>query len=374
MKRTLVVTALARVAVSAAALTIIVFLFAPSPANAQGGTASIPQRRVSLPYLTAGQRVSAPAFTSSPDVVGRVGMTYTYAISLTGVPHPTVRLQESPEGMTIDEGGLIEWTPHASGTFPVTVVASNGVGPDAAQTFTINVDGPQGDAPIITSTPALTATVGTTYTYALATDGDPAPKVMLEESPAGMTIDESGLIEWIPAATGTFSVTVVASNDAGPDAAQSFAIEVAELEVVIPDRIWDPRLDQRGAELIEAEVQPGQGYWRLVEAHWLNKEESANKHHILMDVLDEDGNRLVGVPIWVSWYSDGAMVYTQEKFAEPYAADFGMYHMPPTYGAGPDTGAPADRVHGMGLGELYDPYFAHHTSYVLIWRWTVMPR
>ncbi|MCX7670300.1 MAG: hypothetical protein N2439_09535, partial [Anaerolineae bacterium] len=34
------------------------------------------------------------------------------------------------------------------------------------------------------------------------------------------------------------------------------------------DRIWDPRLTQRGTTLIPATVQPGQGYWRLVKGVW----------------------------------------------------------------------------------------------------------
>jgi hypothetical protein len=42
--------------------------------------------------------------------------------------------------MTIGQGtGLIQWTPTATGDYPVTVEASNGVGTPAAQSFTINV-------------------------------------------------------------------------------------------------------------------------------------------------------------------------------------------------------------------------------------------
>jgi len=67
-----------------------------------------------------------------------------------------------------------------------------------------------------------------------------------------------------------------------------------------PDREWDPRLDQRGAVLIEATVTPGEGYWRLIKARWYNTEESAGRHHIFADLLDEDGERRVGAPVLIT--------------------------------------------------------------------------
>ena len=45
--------------------------------------------------------------------------------------------------MAIDPNtGVISWTPTASGDYDITVNASNGVTPDAAQTFTIHVIDP----------------------------------------------------------------------------------------------------------------------------------------------------------------------------------------------------------------------------------------
>lgn len=51
------------------------------------------------------------------------------------------------------------------------------------------------------------------------------------------------------------------------------------------ERKWDPRLDALGARL-EA---PDQAEYRLVEARWRSPEESGDKHHIFVRVLDRNG-------------------------------------------------------------------------------------
>ncbi len=137
------------------------------------------------------------------------------------------------------------------------------------------------------------------------------------------------------------------------------------------DREWDPRLDQRGAVLIEATVTPGQGYWRLIRARWYDEAESAGRHHIFVDVLDEDDVREVGVPVLITWPDDSEIVTTEAKPGEEYATNFAMFSLAPAYAAQPDNGAPADRVDGMGMGTIEDPTHAVHTSYGLVWRWTV---
>ncbi len=134
---------------------------------------------------------------------------------------------------------------------------------------------------------------------------------------------------------------------------------------------WDPRLDARGAWLVEATVTPGAGYWQLINARWYDSSESAGRHHVLMDVRSMEGERVTGLPLLVSWPDGSTSLATEAKPGEAYAAAFAMFSIAPAYAARPDDGAPADAVHGMGMGEIDDPYHAHHTSYGLTWRWTV---
>jgi len=173
---------------------------------------------------------TAPVITSTAVTSGTVGQLYSYDVDTDGNPTPTYSLSTFPSGMTINSTtGLIEWTPSVVGNFDVTVNASNGVSPDASQSFTINVQSSTTFAPTITSTSITTGTVGQLYTYDVDTDGNPTPTYSLSTSPSGMTINStSGLIEWTPSAVGDFDVTVNASNGVSPDATQSFSITVQE--------------------------------------------------------------------------------------------------------------------------------------------------
>ncbi len=80
-----------------------------------------------------------PHITSTPINSVLLGQNYTYDVNATGVPTPTYSLLIAPTGMTIDTNtGLIQWMPTNSGTYNVTVKASNNLGEDS-QSFSITV-------------------------------------------------------------------------------------------------------------------------------------------------------------------------------------------------------------------------------------------
>ncbi len=142
------------------------------------------------------------------------------------------------------------------------------------------------------------------------------------------------------------------------------------------DRIWDPRLTQRGATLIPAAVQPGQGYWRLVKGVWYAENEPPfqGQHHIFVDTRNSSDQRQTGVPIQITSLDGGdifATLITEAKPGELYAANFPMYRLAPAYRAAPSDGSPADVVTGMGLGSIEQPNYSIHTSYGLTWQWVV---
>ncbi|MCB0156671.1 MAG: hypothetical protein KDD83_00960 [Caldilineaceae bacterium] len=174
-----------------------------------------------------------------------------------------------------------------------------------------------------------------------------------------------------PRAAEETTATPTAPATGTPDATATAPPTVTPTPTLV--RLWDPRLDARGAVLVEATVTPGQGYWRLVRARWYNVDESQGRHHIFMDTLDAHGARITGVPLLVTWPDGVTTVASQAKPGEEYAADVAMYALAPAYAARPDDGAPADRVDGMGLGDIDDPAHAHHTSYGLVWQWSTAP-
>lgn len=141
---------------------------------------------------------------------------------------------------------------------------------------------------------------------------------------------------------------------------------------------WDPRLDLRHAEIIPADVQPGQWYWRLAKGVWYAENEApfAGQHHIFVDTRDAAGHRQPGVPLDVRSTHDGALfatIVTEQKPGDLYAANFPMYAVAPAYRVVPSDGNPADAVTGLGLGSIELPDWSIHTSYGFIWEWSEAP-
>ena len=144
----------------------------------------------------------------------------------------------------------------------------------------------------------------------------------------------------------------------------------------LKDRVWDPRLTQRGATLIPAQVKPGQGYWRLVQARWFDEGEPPfdGKHHVYIDTLDSSGKRQTGVRVQMASLASSEILgytSTEAKPGEAYAANFPMFVVAPAYRVQPATDAPADAVSGLGLGSLAVPDLPTLTSTGLTWQWTV---
>lgn len=102
------------------------------------------------PYrgFTAGNLIgtAAPAITSATSATFTVGSAGSFTVSSTGAP--VAALSETgtlPSGVTFVDNGngtaTLSGTPAAgtAGTYALTITASNGVAPDATQTFTLNV-------------------------------------------------------------------------------------------------------------------------------------------------------------------------------------------------------------------------------------------
>jgi len=178
----------------------------------------------------------------------------------------------------------------------------------------------------------------------------------------------------LPTATSTPVPTATAPPTAVPFVQQFIPQEVptAEPEVVAaaaPSRAWDPRLDRLGVRVDDAPVEPGQQYWRLIDARWTDEKESGGKHHIYVEVLDENGNRIVGHPVTV-WWGDGNHTGGVEDKAPPdYGFNYQMYAAGYAYSVKVE-GLPSDILVGAGMGDLDRRDWGIHTSYYLVYQKT----
>jgi len=157
----------------------------------------------------------------------------------------TLSLSNVPQGAGFNAQGVFTWTPTAaqSGTHQVTITAVDAVGSVATQTVTITVVDVL-SAPVITSTPVLTAAVNTLYTYDVNAFDSEGKTITysLALGPTGMTIDSAtGLIQWTPTAAqaGPNNVDVRAAT-AGGSTAQQFTINVADPNQLLNDFLIIP--------------------------------------------------------------------------------------------------------------------------------------
>ncbi len=187
----------------------------------------------------------APAITSDDGTTFTVGSAGTFTITTTGFP--TASLSESgalPGGVTFldNENGTatLSGTPAAGngGTYTLSITASNGVAPEAEQTFTLTVD----QAPAITSDDATTFTVGSAGTFSITTTG--FPTASLSESgalPGGVTFLDNGdgtaTLSGTPTAGsgGTYTLSLTADNGVMPEATQSFTLTVDQAPAITSD-------------------------------------------------------------------------------------------------------------------------------------------
>lgn len=74
--------------------------------------------------LLALSTVTAIQITSTPDTATTVNSDYEYQVT-TDAANTSYNLTANPSGMTVTTDGLVEWTPSSTGTYDVTVQATN---------------------------------------------------------------------------------------------------------------------------------------------------------------------------------------------------------------------------------------------------------
>jgi hypothetical protein len=181
----------------------------------------------------------APAITSGNSATFTVGTAGTFTVTTTGSPAAAITESGNlPSGVSFtdnhDGTATLAGPPAAgtSGSYPVTITASNGISPDASQNFTLTVNAAP-TAPAITSGNAATFTVGTQGSFSVTTTGSPTAAITESGNlPSGVTFTDNGngtaTLAGTPAggSAGSYPVTITAANGVSPDASQNFALTV----------------------------------------------------------------------------------------------------------------------------------------------------
>ncbi len=217
---------------------------AGTPGAGTGGTyaITITASNGTAPDATQGFTLTihqAPAVTSANNTTFTVGAVGTFTVNATGFPTTVLSKTGSlPAGVTFVDNGnntaSLAGTPGAGtgGTYPIIITASNGVGVDATQSFTLTVD----QVPAITSANSASFVVGVTGSFNVTTTGFPTGASMaISDSgalPSGVTFTDNGdgtaSLGGIPAAgtAGSYPLKLTAHNGVGSDATQNFTLTV----------------------------------------------------------------------------------------------------------------------------------------------------
>ena len=174
-----------------------------------------------------------PVFTSAPATTVTVETSFDFSVAVSGSPEPNITETGTlPSGVSFEQGlpGAASITGSAAagtgGNYTVTLKAKGSAG-TATQTFTLTVD----QAPEITSKASVNATLGTAFSFKVKTTGFPAPTVT--ESglfPPGVSFTAGSgkaTISGTPESTGTYNITIDASNGVGSEAAQAFVLTIS---------------------------------------------------------------------------------------------------------------------------------------------------
>jgi hypothetical protein len=172
----------------------------------------------------------APAITSANKATFQTGAAGAFTVTATGTPDPTLSETGAlPGGVNFNNStGVLGGVPEAGtgGVYSISFAATNGVSPDAQQSFALTID----QAPVITSTSASTFQTGVAGAFTVAATGYPAPA--LTESgalPTGVTFNPAtGVLSGMPA-TGTgglYSISFAASNGVSPSVQQNFVLTI----------------------------------------------------------------------------------------------------------------------------------------------------
>jgi len=192
-------------------------------ATNSGGTS--PPVTLVVTVISAATQV--PVINSPLSAQGTVTVPFTYTISGTNNPS-SYAAAPLPGGLSVDlNTGVISGVPASSGTYSVSLTATNTIGPSAPATLTLTINPAPTQIPVINSPTSAQGTVGSPFSYKITATNNPN-QYIANGLPAGVSVNiGTGLIVGTPISLGTFNVTLYAYNAAGASAPAPLTLTIA---------------------------------------------------------------------------------------------------------------------------------------------------
>ena len=143
------------------------------------------------------------AFSGSLGITAPSGVTTSYALS------------GAPNGLTVNSGGVVNWTSPVAGTYTFTATASTSAGKSASGKYTLSVVKVNHAPTLASATITLKANAALKVTLAgVDIDGDSMTYTMTG-APSGMTLSSAGVLAWSKAVKGTYALKVTVTDSHG---------------------------------------------------------------------------------------------------------------------------------------------------------------
>jgi uncharacterized repeat protein (TIGR01451 family) len=159
-----------------------------------------------------------PQITSSLTASATVGQAFSYTLTASSTSATsTLSVSNLPNGLsfatTTPNTGVISGVPSTSGTFNISLNATNSCGSDS-KTLVLTVAPAQCTLPQITSSLTASATVGSAFSYTISALNTSSYSVATSSLPNGLSFS-GNIISGTPTQDGTFSLEITATNACG---------------------------------------------------------------------------------------------------------------------------------------------------------------
>ena len=175
-----------------------------SPSN--GWTAFLLALHAPCPTIT----VTNPSTTT-----GTAGVAFSQTFTQSGATTPTFTTSSTlPAGLTLAADGTLSGTPTQTGNFPITVTVTDSGGcTGTGSTYNLSISCPV----IVVSSPSTnTGTVGTPFSQTFTQSGAASATFSTSSTlPTGLTLSAGGTLSGTPTQSGSFPITVTATDSAG---------------------------------------------------------------------------------------------------------------------------------------------------------------
>ena len=181
---------------------------------------------------------TAPAITSASGTTFTIGTQGSFTVTTTGSPTPSISESGTlPGGVSFVDNGngtaTLSGTPitGSAASYPITITATNGVSPDATQSFTLTVN-PAPQTLVVTTTSLPSDRKGVSYpptTLQAANGTTPYSWLVISGAlPPGLGLSSGGLISGTPTKIGNFTFTVQVTDASGHTATATLSIKITQ--------------------------------------------------------------------------------------------------------------------------------------------------